>query len=305
MARFLVRRVAQSLVTLFAVSLFAFGMIHLVPGDPVSIALGENATPLAVKNLRHELGLDRPLAVQYGEFIGHAVHGDFGTSIRSDQPVLSEIGQRLGSTVALALAATLVSVPLGLALGVFAAVARRRIVDVGVMGIALLGLSMPTFWSGTLLILLFGLVLGLLPVAGGSGLAAIVLPAVTLALPAAAVLARLTRGSMLEVVRQDYVRTAWAKGLGRFSVVFRHALPNAVVPVITIMGLQIGTLLSGTVIVESVFARPGIGRLAVQAIEERDFPLVQGVVLLAGVVFVLVNLVTDLVYPLVDPRIRL
>lgn len=305
MARFLVRRVAQSLVTLFAVSVFAFGMIHLVPGDPVSIALGENATPQAVQNLRHQWGLDRPLAVQYGDFIGNAVHGDFGTSIRSEQPVLSEIGQRLGSTVALAFAATVVSVPLGLALGVVAAVARRRIVDVGVMGVALLGLSMPTFWSGTLLILLFGLTLGLLPVAGDNGFAALVLPAITLALPAAAVLARLTRGSMLEVVRQDYVRTAWAKGLGRFSVVFRHALPNAVVPVITIMGLQIGTLLSGTVIVESVFARPGIGRLAVQAIEERDFPLVQGVVLLAGVVFVLVNLVTDLVYPLVDPRIRL
>ncbi|HEX6444655.1 MAG TPA: ABC transporter permease [Streptosporangiales bacterium] len=305
MARFLVRRVAQSLVTLFAVSVFAFGMIHLVPGDPVSIALGTNATPQAVKNLRHAWGLDRPLAVQYGDFVGHALHGDFGTSIRSEQPVMSEIGQRLGSTVALAFAATVVSVPLGLVLGVLAGVARRRIVDVGVMGVALLGLSMPTFWSGTLLILLFGLTLGLLPVAGDNGFAALVLPAITLALPAAAVLARLTRGSMLEVVRQDYVRTAWAKGLGRFSVVFRHALPNAVVPVITIMGLQIGTLLSGTVIVESVFARPGIGRLAVQAIEERDFPLVQGVVLLAGVVFVLVNLVTDLVYPLVDPRIRL
>lgn len=305
MARFLVRRIAQSILTLFAVSVFAFGMIHLVPGDPASIALGENATPHAVANLRHAWGLDRPLTVQYGDFVGRVMHGDLGTSIRSDQPVLSEIGQRLGSTVELAFAATVVSVPLGLALGVLAAVARRRVVDVGVMGVALLGLSMPTFWSGTLLILLFGLTLGLLPVAGANGLAALVLPAVTLALPAAAVLARLTRGSMLEVVRQDYVRTAWAKGLGRFSVVFRHALPNAVVPVITIMGLQIGTLLSGTVIVESVFARPGVGRLAVQAIEERDFPLVQGVVLLAGVVFVLVNLVTDLVYPLVDPRIRL
>lgn len=305
MARFLVRRIAQSILTLFAVSVFAFGMIHLVPGDPASIALGENATPRAVANLRHAWGLDRPLTVQYGDFVGRVMHGDLGTSIRSDQPVLSEIGQRLGSTVELAFAATVVSVPLGLALGVLAAVARRRVVDVGVMGVALLGLSMPTFWSGTLLILLFGLTLGLLPVAGANGLAALVLPAVTLALPAAAVLARLTRGSMLEVVRQDYVRTAWAKGLGRFSVVFRHALPNAVVPVITIMGLQIGTLLSGTVIVESVFARPGVGRLAVQAIEERDFPLVQGVVLLAGVVFVLVNLVTDLVYPLVDPRIRL
>jgi len=180
----------------------------------------------------------------------------------------------------------------------------RRSADFAVMTLALVGLSMPTFWSGILLILLFGLTLHVLPVVGTGGLASLVLPAVTLALPAAAVLARLTRGSMLEVLGQDFVRTAHSKGIPRFSVVLKHVLPNAIVPVVTIIGLQIGGLLSGTVIVESLFARPGVGRLAVQAIQERNFPVVQAVVLLAGLVFVVINLITDLLYPLLDPRIR-
>lgn len=303
MTRFLLKRFAQSIATLFAVSVFAFAMIRLVPGDPVTIALGERATPEAVAQLRHQLGLDRSLQQQYLSFIGNALHGNLGTSIRSEQSVYDEIISRAGSTVVLALCATVLAVVFGVGVGVVAAVSRRS-VDVGVMTTALAGLSIPTFWSGMLLILLFGLTWHLLPVVGAGGPAALVLPAVTLALPAAAVLARITRGSMLEVLGQDFVRTARAKGIGRSRLVLRHVLPNAIVPVVTIVGLQVAGLLSGTVVVESVFARPGVGRLAVQAIQERDFPVVQGVVLVAGLVFVLVNLITDLLYPLLDPRIR-
>jgi ABC-type dipeptide/oligopeptide/nickel transport system permease component len=303
MSNFLLRRFGQSVATLFAVSVFAFAMIHLVPGDPVTIALGSNATPDAVAQLRHQLGLDRSLQQQYLSFIGNALQGNLGTSIRSQQSVYDEIISRAGSTVELALAATLLAVVFGVGIGVIAAISRRS-VDLGVMTTALAGLSMPTFWSGILLILLFGLTWHVLPVVGGGGLVALVLPSVTLALPAAAVLARITRGSMLEVLGQDFVRTARAKGIGRARVVLRHGLPNAIVPVITIVGLQIGGLLSGTVVVESLFARPGVGRLAVQAIQERDFPVVQGVILVAGFVFVVVNLITDMLYPLLDPRIR-
>jgi ABC-type dipeptide/oligopeptide/nickel transport system permease component len=303
MSNFLLRRFGQSVATLFAVSVFAFAMIHLVPGDPVTIALGSNATPEAVAQLRHQLGLDRSLQQQYLSFIGNALQGNLGTSIRSQQSVYDEIISRAGSTVELALAATLLAVVFGVGIGVIAAISRRS-VDLGVMTTALAGLSMPTFWSGILLILLFGLTWHVLPVVGGGGLVALVLPSVTLALPAAAVLARITRGSMLEVLGQDFVRTARAKGIGRARVVLRHGLPNAIVPVITIVGLQIGGLLSGTVVVESLFARPGVGRLAVQAIQERDFPVVQGVILVAGFVFVVVNLITDMLYPLLDPRIR-
>jgi ABC-type dipeptide/oligopeptide/nickel transport system permease component len=303
MRSFLLKRFGQSVATLFAVSVFAFAMIHLVPGDPVTIALGDHATPEAVAQVRHQLGLDRSLQQQYLSFVGNALHGNLGTSIRSGQSVYDEIMTRAGSTVALALCATVLAVVLGVGVGVVAAISRRS-VDVGVMTTALAGLSMPTFWSGILLILLFGLTWHLLPVVGNGGPAALVLPTVTLALPAAAVLARITRGSMLEVLGQDFVRTARAKGIGRTRVVLRHVLPNAIVPVVTIVGLQVAGLLSGTVVVESLFARPGVGRLAVQAIQERDFPVVQGVVLVAGLVFVVVNLITDLLYPFLDPRIR-
>lgn len=303
MGSFLLRRLGQSVVTLFAVSVFAFALIHLVPGDPIAIALGPNATPATVTRLRNQLGLDQSLPHQYVTFIGNVLHGNLGVSIRSQQPVYTEITSRAGSTIILALCATVLALLLGVTTGVIAATSRRW-VDIGVMMTSLAGLSMPTFWSGILLILLFGLTWQILPVVGTGGMAALVLPAVTLALPAAAVLARITRGSMLEVLRQDYVRTARAKGIRRPRIVLRHVLHNALVPIVTIVGLQIGGLLSGTVVVETLFARPGVGRLAVRAIEERDFPVVQGVVLLAGAVFLVVNLATDLLYPVLDPRIR-
>lgn len=298
------RKMAASGFVLFAVSLLAFGMIHLAPGDPISIMLREHATPQLVARLRHQLGLDQPLYEQYWSFVSGAVQGDLGQSIRSGQPVVEEIAYRLGSTVQLTVAAMVITVPLGIGLGVLAAVTRSRLVNFLVMSFALVGLSMPEFWSGLLLILVFGLMLDLLPVVSEGGISALILPAITLALPASAVLARMTRANMLDVFGQNYVRTARAKGLAERVVVFRHALKNAFIPVLTIISLQLGGLLAGTVIVESVFSRPGVGRLAVQAILARDFPVVQGVVLLTGTVFVVINLLTDLLYPLVDPRMR-
>jgi peptide/nickel transport system permease protein len=305
LSSYLTRRLGETVLSLLAVTVFAFLMIHLVPGNPVQIMLGENATPQAVADLTRQLGLDQPLYVQYLTYMGNVLHGDFGHSIRSGQPVLDEIVNRLPSTIQLALAAMAISVPLGVATGTLAATSRSRLVDFLIMACALIGLSLPTFWSGLLLILVFALLLHLVPVVGSNDPSSLILPAVALALPAAAVLARMTRANMLEVLGQDFIRTAHAKGLAAWAVITRHALRNAFIPVLTIIALQLGGLLSGTVIVESVFARAGVGRLAIQAIQERDFPLVQGVILLAGTVFVLVNLATDLLYPVVDPRIRL
>jgi ABC-type dipeptide/oligopeptide/nickel transport system permease component len=303
--QFLIRRIVSSVFVIFGVSVAAFSMVHLVPGDPVAIMLGERATPADVARLRGELGLDEPLPVQYLDYVSRAIRGDFGESIRSGQPVLGEISDRVAPTLELALAAMAIAVALGLLTGVTAATSKSSAADFSTMAVSLVGLSLPTFWSGLLLIYLFGLKLGWFPVSGAGGLRALLLPAVTLALPAAAVLARLTRSSMLEVLGQDYVRTARSKGLPEDAVVYKHALQNAFIPVLTIMGLQFGALLGGSVIVESVFARPGLGRFAVDAILARDFPVVQAIVLLAGVVFVLVNLLVDILYSVLDPRISL
>lgn len=305
MFQFLARRFISSIFVIFGVSVATFAMIHLVPGDPVEIMLRDRATPEQVIQLRNQLGLDEPLYVQYWEYVSKAVRGDFGESIRSGQPVLQEIASRLGPTVELALGAMAIAIILGVSMGVFAATSKSSAADFAIMSISLAGFSLPIFWSGILLILLFGLTLGWLPVAGAGGLSALILPAVTLALPSAAVLARLTRSSMLEILGQDYIRTARAKGLTEDEVVYKHALQNAFIPVLTIIGLQFGFLLGGAVIVESVFARPGIGSLAVEAILTRDFPVLQGVVLLAGIVFVLVNLLVDILYTFLDPRIEL
>jgi ABC-type dipeptide/oligopeptide/nickel transport system permease component len=304
MGSYLLQRLGQAVISILAITVFAFAMIHLVPGNPVQVMLGTEATPQAVRQLTHSLGLDQPLYLQYLGYMGRMLHGDFGTSIHSGLPVIQEIGTRAGATVELAVAAMVIAVPLGITMGTVAAAVRHPALDFLIMTLALVGLSMPTFWSGLLLILVFALLLHWVPVVG-SGPGALVLPAVTLALPAAAVLARMTRASMLEVLGQDFIRTARAKGLAGIAVIVRHGLRNAFIPVLTIIALQFGGLLSGTVIVESVFARSGVGRLAIQAIEERDFPLVQGVILLAGTVFILINLATDLLYPMVDPRIRL
>jgi len=278
-------------------------MSHLVPGDPVAVMLGTNATAENEAILREQLGLNDPLYVQYFRYVGDALRGDLGTSIRSGQPVLSEITERVGSTVQLTFVAMAIAVTLGVTLGVLAATSGRRTTDAGIMTLALIGISMPTFWTGILLILLFGLKLQWLPIAG-TGPKALILPAIALAAPATAVLARMTRSTMLEVLNEDFVRTARAKGLRNQIVVRRHVLKNALIPVVTIIGLQFGGLLTGAVIVESVFSRPGLGRYAVTAIESRDFPAIQGIVLMAAIVYVIVNLIVDVLYATIDPRIR-
>lgn len=304
MTAFLVRRLLLLVPTLAGVTAATFLMLHLTPGDPVTLMLGEFASRGEVARLRAELGLDRPLLVQYLRYLDRTLHGDLGRSIRSHRPVVDEIADRFPSTLQLAVAAMTVAVGAGLPLGVVAATARFPLVDSIVMVSALVGLSMPTFWSGLLLILVFSLVLGWFPITESRGLAALVLPAVTLAAPAAAVLARMTRSSVLEVLRQEYIRTARAKGLGERVVVYRHALRNALVSVLTVVGLQFGGLLAGAVIVESVFARPGLGRLTVNAVLSRDFPLAQGVVLVIALLYILVNMGVDVLYVFLDPRIR-
>ena len=303
MLQFLIRRLVSAVPVALGVSLLAFSMTHLTPGDPVSLMLGERASAEDVARLRQQLGLDRPVHVQYLSYMSRAVRGDLGTSIRSGQPVLNEVRDRLGPTALLTGAAMVIAMAFGITLGALAAVSRSPAAETVIMSVALLGISMPTFWSGLLFIMLFSLTLKWLPVTG-TGLPGLILPSLTLALPAAAVLARMTRSSLLEVLQQDYVRTARSKGLIERVVTTKHALRNAFIPVVTIIGLQFGSLMAGSVIVESVFARPGIGRFAVNAILARDFPQVQGIVLLAGLTYVLVNAVVDLLYGLLDPRIQ-
>lgn len=298
------RRLLLLVPTLLGVTLATFLMLRLTPGDPVSIMLGEFASGPEVVRLRRDLGLDRPLVVQYLKFVERVVRGDLGTSIRSRRPVLDEITDRFPSTVVLTMAAMVLAVSAGVSIGAIAATSRNPAVDSAAMAFALLGLSMPTFWSGLLLILVFSLRLGWLPIIESEGLRALILPAVTLAAPASAVLARITRSSVLEGLRQEYIRTARSKGLVERAVVIRHALRNALIPVLTIMGLQFGGLLAGAVIVESVFARPGLGRLAVNAVLSRDFPMAQGIVLVVALIYVFVNLSVDVTYGFVDPRIR-
>lgn len=303
MIQFFLKRLVGIIPVAFGVSLLAFSMGHLTPGDPVAIMLGERATAEDVARLRAQLGLDDPLPVQYFRYVKNAVLGDLGTSIRSSQPVLSEISERLPPTAALTGAAMLLASLIGVGLGTLAAISRRPFLDSLIMAFALIGISMPTFWSGLLFIMLFSLTWNLLPVTG-TGIAGLIMPAITLALPSAAVLARMTRSSLLEVLGEDYVRTARSKGLSSRVTIVKHALRNALIPVITIIGLQFGGLMAGAVITESVFARSGIGRYAVNAILARDFPAVQGIVLLAGLIYVLVNMLIDFLYGVLDPRIQ-
>ena len=300
------RRLLAVVPVLFGVTLAVFGMLFLVPGDPVKIMLAEFVTtPDQVARMRAQLHLDEPVLQQYGRFVGNALRGDLGMSIRSRRPVATEIGENLGSTGRLALASMVVAIALGVPLGLIAALGRNSWLDVAAMGVALLGVAMPSFWLGFLLIFVFSLHLGWLPATGGGDLPHLVMPAVALGTIAAAIIARLTRSSMLEVLGQDYVRTARAKGLGGFAVVVRHALRNALIPVVTVFGLQFGNLLAGAVIVETVFSRPGLGRLIVGAILSKDFPLVQGTVLFVATAYVLINVVVDMAYAYVDPRIRI
>ena len=305
MLTWILRRILAVVPVLFGVTLAVFSMLFLVPGDPVKMMLAEFVTnPDQVAQMRAQLHLDEPILKQYGRFVTSAARGDLGTSIRSRRPVTTEIGENVASTAQLAVAAMLVAVAVGVPLGLLAALSRNSWLDVASMGTALLGVSMPSFWLGLLLIFVFSLHLAWFPATGGGDLAHLILPAITLGTIAAAIIARLTRSSMLEVLGQDYVRTARAKGLGGVSVVARHALKNALIPIITIFGLQFGNLLAGAVIVETVFSRPGLGRLIVGGILSKDFPLVQGTVLFVATIYVLINVLVDLAYAYADPRIR-
>jgi ABC-type dipeptide/oligopeptide/nickel transport system permease component len=290
---------------IFGVSVIVFSMIHLIPGDPAQLIAGADATPEDVEVVRTSLGLDKPLVVQYISFVTHAVQGDFGKSFRTDRPVFEEISSRYVNTLALSLVAMVFGTVMGLLIGVVTAVFRGGWVDNAVLGISLLGISVPPFFLGILLMLIFAAELNWLPLTGMGSWQHFVLPALTLGIPNAAVIARITRGSLIEVLQQDYVRTAQAKGLSGYIVVFRHALRNALIPVITVVGLQMGYLLGGAVVTETVFAWPGIGRLLIQSISARDFPMVQASVLLLALTFVLINLISDVLYRLVDPRIEL
>lgn len=304
MVAYLIRRILMTIPVLLGVATLVFALIHLVPGDPAQSMLGEGASPEEVATLRHSLGLDRPLLTQYRSFLTGLVKGDLGLSFRYGTPVTREIRDRLFRTVQLAAASMLVAILCALPLGIVAAVYRGTAVDHLAMTLALVGISMPNFWLGPLLAILFAVNLGWLPVAGTGSFAHIVLPAVTLGVALAAILARMTRASLLEELRELYVLAARARGLSRFRAIVRHAFRNSLIPVVTIIGLQFGAVLTGTIITETIFAWPGVGRLLIQAINFRDYPLVQGCILFISLTYVLMNLVTDLTYGLLDPRIR-
>jgi len=301
----IVSRLGSAVLVVFGVCTLVFLLIHLVPGDPVEAMLGESARPADRTALREALGLDRPVGEQYLAYLGRLVRLDLGQSFQFQRPVADLLAERMPPTLELAGAALVLALVLAVPLGVLAARNRGGLLDSGAMGFSLLGISIPNFWLGPLLILVFSLWLGWTPVSGRDGPASLILPAVTLGTGLAAILARMVRSSVLEVLEEDYVRTARAKGLSEAAVLWRHALRNAWLPVLTLVGLQLGGLLGGAVITETVFAWPGVGSLLVEAIQNRDYPVVQASVLLVSLAYVLVNTLTDLVYARVDPRIRL
>jgi peptide/nickel transport system permease protein len=301
---FIVRRVLVSIPLMWGVLTLVFLSEHLIPGDPASVMLFGRGTPQDVARLRHALGLDRPLWVQYWDFIRHAAHLDFGHSIVSQQPVWSEIMGRLPATAELAACAMVLVTIFGITSGVLAAVFSGRPLGVTVTGMAVLGISVPDFCLGTMLALIFGVKLGWLPVAGIGGFRNLILPSITLAAGNAAVLTRLTRSSLMDVLGMEYIGTARAKGLRERAVIYKHALKNALIPVITIFGLTVAGLLGGVVITETVFAWPGLGTYAVSAVSSRDFPAIEGTTFFFAAILILANLLVDISYAFLDPRIR-
>jgi peptide/nickel transport system permease protein len=298
------RRVLLALPTLFGVATLVFFFIHLLPGDPVDVMLGEAASAVDRTRLRGALGLDRPLLEQYLTFLSNTARGDLGRSLRDGMPVSTLIRSRLPATLLLAASAALLAVAIAIPLGALSARHRGRWPDSAATGFALLGASLPNFFLGPLLVLLFSVWLGWLPVSGADSAASLILPAVTLGFGMSAILTRLVRAAVLDALSADYIRTARAKGLSELSVFLRHALRSALLPVVTILGLQLGSLFGGAVITETIFAWPGVGRLTLQAIDSRDYPLVQGCVLVIACGYVATNLLTDLAYHHLDPRLR-
>ena len=305
MIAFLAARLLSAALVMLGVACLVFALIHLVPGDPVEVMLGESARPADREALRAALGLDRPVAAQLGAYLADLARFDLGVSLHSRRPIAELLAERIPATVELAVAALLVAVALAIPLGVLAAARRGGRWDGGAMAFAMVGVSVPNFVMGPVLILVFAFWLGWLPVSGREGPASLVLPALTLGTALASVLSRMVRASLLEVLGDDYIRTARAKGLGEVAVIVRHALPNAALPVVTVLGLQLGTLLGGAVITEMVFSWPGVGQLTVESIQRRDYPVLQACVLVISLAYVAVNTATDLVYGWIDPRIRI
>jgi peptide/nickel transport system permease protein len=301
---FLIRRILLTIPVILGVATLVFSLIHLVPGDPVQAMLGESASPADIAELRSKLGLDRPLIVQYLAFLKGVATGDLGTSLRTNQPVAAAIAERLPATFELAMVAMTMAALFAIPLGIIAAARAGTRIDHAATTLALVGISMPSFWLGPLLAIVFSVSLGWFPVSGRGTPAHLVLPAVTLAAPLAAVLARMTRASLLEELHELYVLAARARGVSRLRAVMKHAFRNSLIPIVTVLGLQLGAVLTGAVITETIFAWPGVGRLLIQSISFRDYPLVQGCILLIAMSYVSMNLLTDVVYGLLDPRIR-
>lgn len=304
MLGYTIKRILQVIPVLLIISFICFMMIRLVPGDPVANMLGVNASKEAIAAQRAELGLDKPLLTQYGDFLVKALHGDLGKSITTRRPVIDEIAQRYPATLKLALGATVFAAVVGITFGVLSAVKQNKLTDNVIMVFSLLSVSTPSFFLALVMMLLFSIHLGWLPSMGLRTPLHYVLPIITLGMQSVGLIARTTRSSMLEVLRQDYIRTSRSRGISQAVIVMRHAFKNALIPVVTVVGLRFGGLLAGSMLVEAVFSVPGIGRFMVDGVLKRDYPVVQGTVLVLATTFVLVNLAVDLIYALIDPRIK-
>ena len=303
MKRYILHRLLLLAPTLFGALTLVFFLIHLVPGDPVEVMLGETASAVDKEELRRQLGLDQPLMIRYAGFLAGLARGDLGKSLYENASVSELVGARLPATVELTLSAMIVAVAIAFPLATLAAIKRDSWIDRGALFFSLLGLSLPNFWLGPLLMITVSIQLGWLPVSGRGGFSHLILPSLTLGMAMAAILTRILRASLLRIVNMDYIKAARAKGLGEPAVWLKHMLRNALLPVVTIMGLQFGSLLAGSIITETIFSWPGIGRLTVQAIQTRDYPLVQGCVLVVATSYLVVNFFTDIIYKLIDPRI--
>jgi peptide/nickel transport system permease protein len=302
---YIVQRLLQGIPVLLGVTFLVFAAMHLTPGNPARVMVAEfGATPEDIRQLERELGLDRHWLVQYRDFLFAALQGDLGQSLFTKRPVVEQIRLALPSTLILTTGAIITSLAIGIPLGIVSALRRGTWIDVTSMVVALLGVSMPVFWTSLVLILLFSIVLGWLPATGGEGVRALIMPTLALGVVSAGLNARLVRSSMLEVLRAEYITTARAKGIAEYAVIIRHALRNALIPLVTIVGLQIGNLLSAAVIVETIFGRPGLGSMLIRAVLRKDFPLVQGTVLFIAVAYIVINIAVDVLYGLIDPRIR-
>lgn len=305
MIQYIIKRLMQAVPVVLGVIVITFILMYLIPGDPVISMVGERYSEETIERLREEMHLDDPMIVQFFRYLGNVLQGDLGKSFITEKPVTVLIMEKFPNTMILAIAAMSFAILLGLSAGILSSLRPRSLIDRGIMILTLGGISAPVFWVGLMLILIVGVNLQWLPATGYGGIEYIILPALTLGLRSAAYLARLTRATMLDVLNQDYIRTARSKGIPQWKIVLKHAFPNTLIPVITVIGADFGSYLSGAVLTESIFGWPGIGRLALDAILKRDFPVIQGTVLLMALVFVLINVIVDLLYGVVDPRIRL